>query len=230
MSPIVSGALRSTAALALVAATAGCAHVGQDEFNAEMESIRAEMTAQDGRIDDIDDRVTTNTNDVEALETRLDRVEGELARLAQEFDATVERLEASLRFAAPVHFGFDDATVRDQDREVLARFSSVVGEHYPDAVVTVEGFTDPSGSAAYNMRLGQARADAVKAVLVDEGMVSAERVRAVSYGEDTSRLIRPDQAGPGSGMANRRVVLVIDHATAAAQAAVVTDAGGAGSR
>lgn len=227
MSPFHKGALRSSAVLALVAVASGCAHVGQDEFNAEMETIRAEMTTADQRLDG---RITENSNSVSALETRLDRVESDLQQLATEFDATVERLETALRFAAPVHFAFDDATVRSQDHEVLQRFASVVAEHYPDAVVTVEGFTDPSGSAAYNLRLGQRRAEAVKGVLVDAGNMNGAHIRTVSYGEDTSRLIHPSEQGPGTaGMANRRVVLVIDHGTAAEQPAVITDAGSAGS-
>jgi peptidoglycan-associated lipoprotein len=160
-------------------------------------------------------------------------LQSDLQQLATEFDATVQRLETALRFAAPVHFGFDDATVRSQDRELLQRFSSVVGEHYPDALITVEGFTDPSGSAAYNLRLGQRRADAVKAFLVDQGRLSGDRIRTVSYGEDTSRLVDANAMGPGeTGIANRRVVMVIEHASAAQRPAVITDAtipsGGAG--
>src|SRR5690606_20343656 len=136
--------------------------------------------------------------------------------------ATVQRLEASLRFTAPVHFGFDEATVDAEARESLQRFAGVVGSHYPTAVVTVEGFTDPSGSAEYNLRLGQRRADAVKSVLVDEAGMNGERVRAVSYGEDTRRLVQPGESGPGQqGRANRRVVLVIEHAGAGSTSNVV---------
>lgn len=220
MSPIAKG-VRALTVLVTAAAVAGCATVKQDEFDAEMERIRAEMAEGD---EALGARITANESQLQTVQTRLDRVEGELERLAQEFDATVERLETALRFAAPVHFAFDEANVRPEDQELLNRFSQVVQEHYPDAVVTVEGFTDPAGSAAYNLRLGQRRADAVKAVLVDQGALDGGLVRTVSYGEDTSRLIN-SEAGPGeSGMANRRVVLVIDHAEAGQQQRIVTDA------
>ena len=141
--------------------------------------------------------------------------ESELEGLAREYDAQVSRLEASLRFAAPVHFEFDDATVRTEDEELLARFASVVREHYPGALVTVEGFTDAAGPADYNLQLGQRRADAVKAMLVDMGRLDADRVRAVSYGEDSARLVAPGAAGrdDAAAMSNRRVVLVVEHAT-----------------
>lgn len=152
----------------------------------------------------------------------MDALETDLRTLGAEMDATVQRLEASLRFTAPIHFGFDEAVVDAAGRETLARFAGVVGEHYPAATITVEGFTDPSGSAEYNLRLGQRRAEAVKTVLVDDAGMTGEQIRAVSYGEDTRRLVQPGQSGPGArGMANRRVVLVIEHAGADQNAAIV---------
>lgn len=221
MSPTMNRVLRGTAVLAVVASLSACATVKQDEFQAEMERVRAEMAAGD---EALDARITANESSINDVEMRLDRIQSDLQQLATEFDATVQRLETALRFAAPVHFAFDDATVRAEDRELLQRFSSVVNEHYPGALITVEGFTDPSGSAAYNLRLGQRRADAVKAFLVDQGRLPGPQIRAVSYGEDTSRLVDANAMGPGqTGMANRRVVLVIEHADAQ-RPAVITDA------
>ncbi len=215
------------AAAALVVTTAGCAHVKQDDFQAEMERVRAEMVAGDR---DVEDRLNSRVDGVETsireMELRFDAMERELQTLASEMDATVQRLEASLRFTAPVHFGFDEAVVDAQARESLQRFANVVGEHYPDALITVEGFTDPAGSAEYNLRLGQRRADAVKSVLVDEAGMNAQQIRTVSYGKDTRRLVQPGQAGPGEqGRANRRVVLVIEHADASAPSSVVAGVG-----
>lgn len=215
------------AAAALVVTTAGCAHVKQDDFQAEMERVRAEMVAGDR---DVEDRLNSRVDGVETsireMELRFDAMERELQTLASEMDATVQRLEASLRFTAPVHFGFDEAVVDAQARESLQRFANVVGEHYPNALITVEGFTDPAGSAEYNLRLGQRRADAVKSVLVDEAGMNAQQIRTVSYGKDTRRLVQPGQAGPGEqGRANRRVVLVIEHADASAPSSVVAGVG-----
>ena len=215
------------AAAALVVTTAGCAHVKQDDFQAEMERVRAEMVAGDR---DVEDRLNSRVDGVETsireMELRFDAMERELQTLASEMDATVQRLEASLRFTAPVHFGFDEAVVDAQARESLQRFANVVGEHYPNALITVEGFTDPAGSAEYNLRLGQRRADAVKSVLVDEAGMKAQQIRTVSYGKDTRRLVQPGQAGPGEqGRANRRVVLVIEHADASAPSSVVAGVG-----
>lgn len=188
------------------AVLAGCAHVGQDEFETEMARVRAEM--QEG-----DQGVENRLNQrVDAVENRMDQLATELQGLEEELDLQVERLEASLRVHTPVHFGFDDSRIQPDQVQMLARLSGVLQEHYPDAVITVEGFTDPAGSEGYNMQLGQARADAVADWLVQEGGFPADRIRSVSYGEDTSRLIIPGATGPGEeGRENRRVVIVIDH-------------------
>ena len=112
----------------------------------------------------------------------------------------------------PVYFAFDDDQLRPQDRPVLDRFAQVVTEYYPDTQITVEGFTDSSGSQEYNISLGMRRAESVKTYLTSAGGMDSDFLRTVSYGEDTPRQIAAGETGPGSdGWENRRVVLVIDH-------------------
>ena len=106
-------------------------------------------------------------------------------------------------------FTFDDATIRPEDQAVLDRFADVIESYYPDVAITAEGFTDSSGSAAYNKALGKRRAEAVVAYLATQGLDQGQ-LRAVSYGETTERMM-DTQRGPGeAGVRNRRVVLVID--------------------
>jgi peptidoglycan-associated lipoprotein len=187
-----------------VLVVSGCATVKQDQFEAEMAQVRQEIRQGDEalsqRIDETERR----------LEARMAAMEQALGQLRDDFDVTVERLEAAVRFNAPVHFAFDDYQVRTQDREVLDRFAEVVQAHYPDATITVEGFTDPSGSAEYNRALGMRRAESVKQYLQDRGL-RGDHMRAVSYGQDPARQIVPGATGPGDGgWQNRRVAMVID--------------------
>ena len=62
----------------------------------------------------------------------------------------------------------------------LDRFARIVADYYPQSTVTVEGFTDPVGDEAYNLALGKRRAESVKGYLVQQGGLSADRIRAVS--------------------------------------------------
>jgi peptidoglycan-associated lipoprotein len=89
-------------------------------------------------------------------------------------------------------------------------FARAISSSHSDALITVEGFADPSGSTALNKRLGQRRADAVRDYLVTAGLPTGQ-VRAVSYGEDKNRQVRPGATGD-AGQDNRRVALVVDYA------------------
>jgi peptidoglycan-associated lipoprotein len=195
-------------ALLSVAVLASCGYAKRDDVNAQFETLRSEMASADqqldGRISQLDGRVN-------GIETRTAALERDLQSLRTDFNTTVERMEGMLAFNMPVNFEFDEANVRPEDQPVLEKFAAVVKGYYPNAIVTVEGFTDPAGSRAYNERLGMARAEAVKAYLLTQGLTDVQ-VRVVSYGEETDRLVRPDASGPGAeGQENRRVSLVIDY-------------------
>ncbi len=195
--------LIATALAALVAAS--CHYVKQDDLNTRLGTL---TTGLEQRMDEGDARLATRLDGVEA---RVAELRTDLETLERDFGVKIEELEASLRFDVPVHFEFDKADVTARAREVLARFGSVAGKYYPEAQITVEGFTDPAGSASYNVQLGQRRAESVKGYLVTQGL-QADRIRTVSYGESSNRLVTPDAQGPGTvGWENRRVVLVIDH-------------------
>ena len=205
-------------AITLVLGLSGCAaKVKREEFNTEVARLREEMQAGDrqvatqlgGRVDSTNQAVADHTRRLEALEQ-------ELQAFRSEYQVSMEKVRGMLKFNVPVHFDFASSELRDSDRPVLDRFASVVKEYYPGALITVEGFTDPAGSAAYNKRLGQHRADAVREYLATSGGFTSDSIRAVSYGEVRNRQVVPGAKGPGeAGIENRRVALVIDHAAIA---------------
>jgi peptidoglycan-associated lipoprotein len=151
------------------------------------------------------------TQRVDSLDQRTAGLQSALTELRQEFDTRIAETEGMMSFNVPVHFEFDDATLREQDQPVLNRFAQVVNRYYTDALITVEGFTDPAGDRQYNLWLGEQRAQAVSEYLAQTGMDGA-RIKVVSYGESGDRLVTPGAMGPGpEGMENRRVALVIDY-------------------
>jgi peptidoglycan-associated lipoprotein len=185
-----------------------CATVAPDDLDTELDRIRAEMREAD---EEVEARLGQRIDELERrMDGRLSSVEGDLRQLRDEFGATVERLESAVRFNAPIHFDFDQHEVRADARPVLDRFAEVIGSYYQEAVITVEGFTDTAGSREYNQRLGQRRAEAVREYLANAG-IPEDRMRAVSYGEASNRLVAPNERGPGQeGWQNRRVALVVD--------------------
>jgi peptidoglycan-associated lipoprotein len=194
--------VRPAAAL-LIIGTAGCSYVGREDFDTTVTDLRTEMSAQDARISE-------NSEEVDGLRTDMEALETDLAALRDEFEVTVQKLEYGIRFATPVHFEYDSYDLRAEDTELLERFADVVTRFYPDAVVTVEGFADPSGSEAYNLHLSTKRAEAVAAYLTGDAGLNAQTVNPVGYGE--TRQVRPGERGPGQeGWENRRVAFVVEY-------------------
>ena len=146
--------------------------------------------------------------DIATLRTDVANLRADLTSLRTEFGAKISEVAQGLQFVMPVHFAYDDASVRSADQAALDRFASVAAKYYPGAKVTVEGFADPAGSAQYNLALSQRRAAAVRDYITSRGL-EPSLVSTVGYGE--SRLVRADASRnmPGAEL-NRRVVFVIE--------------------
>jgi len=146
--------------------------------------------------------------DIASLRTDVASLRADLTSLRTEFGAKISEVAQGLQFVMPVHFAYDDASVRSADQAALDRFTSVATKYYPGAKVTVEGFADPAGSAQYNLALSQRRAAAVRDYITSRGL-DPSLVNTVGYGE--SRLVRADASRdmPGAEL-NRRVVFVIE--------------------
>ena len=72
--------------------------------------------------------------------------------------------------------------------------------------VEIEGHTDNTGDAAYNERLGQARAEAVKRYLYEKHQVPLHKINVISYGEE--KPVAPNNTRDGRAQ-NRRVVIKV---------------------
>ena len=81
---------------------------------------------------------------------------------------------------------------------------------YTGTSADIEGHTDSQGSEKYNQELSQKRAESVRQYLIDNFGLSADRLKAVGYGE--SRPIA-DNATVEGRQVNRRVVAVITATT-----------------
>jgi len=151
---------------------------------------------------------SAQVRDIAALRTDLTALRNDLQTLRNEFGARITAMEDQVKFTLPVHFAFDDASVRQEDQAALQRFAQVANKYYNGAAITVEGFADPAGSTRYNAQLSKRRADSVKDFLVAQGLNDG-LVKTVGLGE--SRQVRPGAAKDAEGAElNRRVVFVIE--------------------
>ncbi|MGN6382758.1 MAG: OmpA family protein [Dyella sp.] len=152
---------------------------------------------------------------------QIDALTQDMQQRFAKYDAQITAMQGRVNVDTAAHFAFGDATLRDEDKPLLDDFAKVISQHRSDAVITVEGFTDPAGSASYNKRLGLKRAEAVRDYLVSTGGLNADKVRAVSYGEASNRQVEKGQVRD-AGSSNRRVTLVVDFAGNATTAGTPT--------
>lgn len=80
------------------------------------------------------------------------------------------------------HFDFDKSDLHETDEALLRRAARCLTSD-ASMKAKIEGHCDERGSRAYNHKLGERRADAVKTYLEGLG-VSSEQLTAISYGED----------------------------------------------
>jgi outer membrane protein OmpA-like peptidoglycan-associated protein len=102
-----------------------------------------------------------------------------------------------------VNFDFDKATIRAEGEKVLGEWETRL-EQCSEVHVAINGYTDSIGSEAYNLKLSQRRADAVRGFLVNKG-VAASRLTTKGFGKADPVA---SNATPEGRAQNRRVELV----------------------
>jgi len=81
-----------------------------------------------------------------------------------------------------VTFAFNKDHLRPDAQTILTWVVGIM-QKYPDMQVELAGYTDSIGGAAYNLKLSERRAEAVKAYLVEKG-IDAGHIQAKGYGKD----------------------------------------------
>ena len=123
---------------------------------------------------------------IAAEEERRRREEAERIQRQREADslAALARSGEEVRamLAAMVHFDYDKATIRPDDGAALDAKVSILQAN-PNLRIRIHGHCDERGSDEYNLALGNRRAAAVKAFLVNRG-IDGSRIETQSWGEE----------------------------------------------
>jgi peptidoglycan-associated lipoprotein len=90
--------------------------------------------------------------------------------------------EASAFKNKNIYFAFDRYDLNSEARENLEMLTDWLLAH-PEFEVTIEGHCDERGTTEYNLALGERRAEAAKAYIVNLGM-DIGKVTTISYGEE----------------------------------------------
>ena len=82
--------------------------------------------------------------------------------------------------ATALAYAAEGASVVATDRD-LDKLANFLIDH-PELNLTISGHTDSAGKEESNLRLSQARADAIKKYLENEFRIDASRIKAIGYG------------------------------------------------
>jgi len=113
----------------------------------------------------------------EAAAGRLGGEEGRIAVV--EDDTGISRRDP---IDEDIYFLYNSAALSPAAQEALGRKAEWL-RSYPNVSVIIEGHCDERGTNAYNMALGDRRAESVKAFLANLG-ISRSRMTTISYGEE----------------------------------------------
>jgi OOP family OmpA-OmpF porin len=106
-----------------------------------------------------------------------------------------------------VTFATDSATLTAASRPVLDEVARGLKQH-PRMKVELQGHTDSTGSAAYNLRLSQRRAESVREYLISAG-VPAAQLTARGYGE--TQPVASNATAEGRALNRRTVMHVLEN-------------------
>ena len=129
----------------------------------------------------------------------------ELHQAIQALGAKESALEVTVSLPADVLFDFDQAVIRPDAATALAGLATVI-RGYPAGRAEIQGHTDAKGNAAYNQRLSERRAEAVKRWLVEREKIAAGQLATRGFGKNRPVADNDTEAGRQK---NRRVEVVV---------------------
>ena len=152
--------------------------------------------------------VTDGDDDQDGVLNSVDKCPGTPLNVVVDADGCPREIQTddALRMELRVFFDNDKTVIKDQYKPEIQKVAEKMNE-YPNSTASIEGHASKTGpSARYNQRLSEARANAVKSMLVNQFGVAPQRISTVGYGYD--RPIADNNTAEGRAM-NRRVYAII---------------------
>ena len=109
-----------------------------------------------------------------------------------------------------IHFDFDKSTLKPEAQTILKRNVQLLKDN-PKAKVRIAGYTSASGTDAYNQGLSERRAKAVQEYLINEGVITPDRLSTIGYGETNPAMYEaaPKELYSKAAKANMRALFEI---------------------
>lgn len=211
--------------------TTGCAtrEYVHEYVNGQLKPVKEDVKNVDNRVDRTavalknltTTQAATNAEVKSSLEShdgRIARNEAAIAQLSQTAQEALDRAVAAGKLAEgklvyevamsddTLRFKVDSVALGQEAMAALDAFAARLKAENRNVFIEIQGHTDSRGEEAANLRIGEARAEAVRRYLNMKGGIPLHRMAAISYGESQPVATNVNRAGRAQ---NRRVVLVV---------------------
>jgi outer membrane protein OmpA-like peptidoglycan-associated protein len=165
----------------------------------------------------VDEKITSTQSQADQEKARIAEHNEMLARLDKTSRDAYERAEAAGKLAEGkflynvtlqddgYKFKLNKYALSDEEKAKLMDFANKLKSDNRNVYIEIQGHTDATGTADYNMTLGEERAEAVRLFLNEQG-VALNRMNTISYGETAPVADNKTKAGRAQ---NRRVNIVV---------------------
>jgi outer membrane protein OmpA-like peptidoglycan-associated protein len=146
---------------------------------------------------------------IQGLNLAVEGKAQDIAGLMRDLNAEVRGREIRIALSADVLFDFDKAELKPAARPSLDKVVTFL-KSYPKASARIEGHTDSKGDDAYNQKLSQQRAEAVRKFLAAQGATLTMSTRGWGEKKPVAPNAKPDgKDDPEGRQKNRRVEITV---------------------
>ncbi|MGE0084126.1 MAG: OmpA family protein [Desulfococcaceae bacterium] len=201
----------------LILAVSGCAtrRYVNEQLN---EALTAEISNVRTDISNVREGVRSNQEAIDVLKIKTQEQQEMIEKKFSLVDEAISRAKEGSKVSAgklmfeatisdeTVPFTFNKSELSEDAKAELDILAEVLIQENRNVYIEIQGHTDNIGTEAYNLKLGQFRADAVKNYLHTKHEIPLNRMDSFSYGK--SRPVAPNDTAENRAQ-NRRVVLMV---------------------
>ncbi len=174
------------------------------------EEVAKSSASTDKRINEVESQVEATQTKVKAHEVKLTELDNATRQALERAQQAGKLAEGKFVYSLVLSddaakFPVNQHELSTEAQDQLNAFAERLKAENKNVYLEIQGHTDGTGSDAYNLKLGEARAEAVRRYLNKQG-VALNRMSTISYGK--SEPVESNKTKEGRSK-NRRVVVIV---------------------